>query len=131
MPATNRNATAVSPRIQVQPACSGPVRAAVARTASSVCPCTIWKAATTPGTKGGVFNLGNPNEITILKFARTVLELCGKPGMRIVKKPLPVNDPTRRKPDISRAKRVLKWQPRVTLKEGLGRTINYYQGRLR
>ncbi len=90
----------------------------------------IWKANSTPGTKGGVFNLGNPNETSILRFARTVLELCGKPGAKVVKKPLPVNDPTRRKPDISRAKRVLKWSPKVSLKEGLGLTIDYYRGRI-
>jgi nucleoside-diphosphate-sugar epimerase len=89
----------------------------------------IYLAASRPGTKGGVFNLGNPNETSILKFARTVLSLCGKPGARIVRNPLPVNDPTRRKPDISRAKRVLGWAPRVPLKEGLGKTILYYRGR--
>jgi len=90
----------------------------------------IFLAASKPGTQGGVFNLGNPNETSILKFARTVNLLCGKKGAKIVRNPLPVNDPTRRRPDISRAKRVLGWKPEVSLKEGLGKTILYYRGRM-
>ncbi|HVZ80747.1 MAG TPA: NAD-dependent epimerase/dehydratase family protein, partial [bacterium] len=90
----------------------------------------IWLAMSAPHTEGDVFNLGNPQETTILKFAQTVKELCGKPGAKIVKKPLPQDDPIKRKPDISKAKRVLKWEPRVSLKEGLGHTITYYRGRI-
>lgn len=90
----------------------------------------LWKAASLPGTEGDVFNLGNPQEITILQFAKTVLQLCGKPGAKIVKKPLPQDDPIKRKPDISKAKRALRWEPKVTLKEGLGRTIEWYRGRI-
>jgi nucleoside-diphosphate-sugar epimerase len=91
----------------------------------------IWAAISTPGTRGGVYNLGNPNETTILRFAKTVTALCGRKGARIVRSSLPVNDPTRRKPDISRAKRALKWAPKVTLQEGLRLTIDYYRGRIK
>ena len=90
----------------------------------------LWKANSTVGTRGGVFNLGNPNETTILKFAKVVLDLCGHPDARIVRKPLPQDDPTRRKPDISKAKRFLGWEPKVTLREGLERTIEWYRGRI-
>ncbi|HEY5038986.1 MAG TPA: UDP-glucuronic acid decarboxylase family protein, partial [bacterium] len=79
----------------------------------------LWKAVSSPGTKGEVINLGNPQETTILRFARLVLDLCGKPGAKIVKKPLPSDDPARRKPDISKAKKRLGWTPRIPLKEGL------------
>lgn len=87
----------------------------------------LWKAVSSPGTKGEVINLGNPQETTILRFARLVLDLCGKPGAKIVKKPLPSDDPARRKPDISKAKKRLGWTPRIPLKEGLRRTIQWYK----
>lgn len=90
----------------------------------------IWLAMSTPKTEGDVFNLGNPQETTILKFASTVKELCGKPGAKIIKKPLPQDDPIKRKPNISKAIKVLGWKPEVSLKEGLGHTIRYYQGRI-
>jgi nucleoside-diphosphate-sugar epimerase len=89
----------------------------------------IWRAASKAGTKGGVFNLGNPNETTVRQLAKTIVALCDKTGARIVRKPLPQDDPTRRKPDISRAKRQLGWKPVISLKEGLGRTIDWYAGR--
>jgi nucleoside-diphosphate-sugar epimerase len=90
----------------------------------------LWKAASLPQTKGGIYNLGNPGEIAILPFAKLILSLCGRSKARIVKKPLPQDDPVRRKPDISRAKRMLKWEPKVSLKEGLLRTIDWYRGRI-
>ncbi len=90
----------------------------------------LWAAISTPRTAGEVFNLGNPQETTILKFAQTVKELCGKPGAKIVKKPLPQDDPIKRKPNISKAKKVLKWEPKVSLKDGLQYTIEYYRGRI-
>ena len=90
----------------------------------------LWKAISSPQTKGDVFNLGNPNETTIREFAEVVLDLCGKPGVKIIKKSLPQDDPIRRKPDISKAKRVLGWTPQVPLKTGLNHTINYYRGRI-
>ncbi len=71
-------------------------------------------------------NLGNPNEFTITEFARNIISMTGsKSG--IVHKPLPEDDPKIRKPDISRAKELLGWQPVVTLQEGLSRTIEYFK----
>jgi nucleoside-diphosphate-sugar epimerase len=90
----------------------------------------LWKAASTAGTRGQVFNLGNTRETTIRQFARVVLDLCGTPNAKIIRKPLPQDDPTRRKPDITKAKRFLGWEPRVSLREGLSRTIEWYRGRI-
>ncbi len=73
-------------------------------------------------------NLGNPDEISILDFAREILELAGNPDLKIVFKPLPENDPKRRCPDISLARRILHWEPRVGRSEGLARTFEYFKG---
>ena len=73
-------------------------------------------------------NLGNPDEISILDFAREILELAGNPGLKIVFKPLPENDPKRRCPDISLARKILHWEPRVGRSEGLTRTFEYFKG---
>ena len=70
-------------------------------------------------------NLGNPTEFTILEVARLLIKLTGSKS-RIIFKPLPQDDPKQRCPDIGRAKRLLKWQPKVTLREGLIRTIPYF-----
>ena len=72
-------------------------------------------------------NLGNPSEITMLELARTVRELCGSTS-EIVFEPLPVDDPRRRRPDITLARQLLAWEPRVPLKDGLARTIAWWQG---
>ncbi len=74
-------------------------------------------------------NLGNPGEFTILEFARVVLEVTGAKS-RTVHKPLPVDDPQVRKPDISRGRAVLGWGPRVELREGIQKTIPYFQRKL-
>jgi nucleoside-diphosphate-sugar epimerase len=91
----------------------------------------LWKANSTAQTRGEIFNLGNPVETTILKFAKVVLDCCGPSNPKIIRKPLPQDDPTRRKPDISKAKRCLGWEPKVSLREGLGRTIEWYRGRIK
>lgn len=71
-------------------------------------------------------NIGNPAEMTILEFARKVVELCGgRSG--IVHRPLPVDDPRVRRPDISRARRILGWEPKVNLDEGLRLTLDYFR----
>jgi UDP-glucuronate decarboxylase len=70
-------------------------------------------------------NLGNPVEITVTELAEKVLELTGS-NSRVVEKPLPVDDPKRRRPDISAAKRILGWEPRVPLEQGLLRTIEWF-----
>jgi nucleoside-diphosphate-sugar epimerase len=90
----------------------------------------IWAAISLENTMGQIFNLGNPHETNIKDFAKTVIELCGKPGAKIVHQPLPTDDPIRRKPDISKAKKVLGWEPKVPLKEGLKHIIDYYRGRI-
>jgi dTDP-glucose 4,6-dehydratase len=75
----------------------------------------------------GPMNIGNPNEFTVLELAEKVLEITGSTS-EIVYEPLPVDDPTQRKPDISLAKRVLGWEPRVPLEEGLRRTAAWFAG---
>lgn len=67
-------------------------------------------------------NLGNPDEITLLEFAERIQRLLGT-SCELTHLPLPENDPTRRRPDISKAKRVLGWEPTVTLEKGLAKTI--------
>jgi dTDP-glucose 4,6-dehydratase len=74
-------------------------------------------------------NIGNPNEMTILQFARKILELTGSKS-KIVFKPLPVDDPRVRQPDIARARGLLGWEPRVSLDEGLRRTLDYFRARI-
>src|SRR5437870_11944916 len=74
-------------------------------------------------------NIGNPHEMTVLQFARKILELTGSTSS-IEYRPLPQDDPQVRQPDISKAKRVLNWEPKVSLEEGLAKTIEYFRTRL-
>ncbi len=74
-------------------------------------------------------NLGNPDERSIMEIARLVLEITGSRSL-ITLRPLPVDDPRVRRPDISRATRLLGWRPRVTIEEGIGRTVGYFRARL-
>ena len=74
----------------------------------------------------GPINLGNPDEFTILELARTVIDLTGSKSV-IERRPLPQDDPQRRRPDISRAKQQLGWAPKVPLRQGLERTIAYFE----
>ena len=74
-------------------------------------------------------NIGNPAEMTVLEFARAIIRLTGSRS-KIVFKPLPEDDPRQRRPDISRAKELLGWAPRVALEEGIVKTIDYFQGRM-
>ena len=80
-------------------------------------------------TDPGPVNLGSPTELTVLAIAKLVLELTGSHSA-IEHHPLPKDDPTRRRPDITKAQRVLGWQPRVAPAEGLAATIEYYRSRL-
>lgn len=73
-------------------------------------------------------NIGNPTEITILDFAKEVIELVGNPKARIIHKDLPVDDPKIRQPDISKAKEILGWEPKIDRAEGLRRTYEYFKG---
>ena len=74
----------------------------------------------------GPVNLGNPGEFTMLELAELTLKLVGGKS-RIVHRPLPADDPRQRRPDISVARRVLGWEPRVALEDGLQRTIAYFR----
>jgi dTDP-glucose 4,6-dehydratase len=71
-------------------------------------------------------NIGNPSELSVLEFARTIRRLTGTRS-EIVFKPLPEDDPKVRQPDISRARALLGWEPKVKLEEGLSRTIEYFR----
>ncbi|HEX6885779.1 MAG TPA: UDP-glucuronic acid decarboxylase family protein [Planctomycetota bacterium] len=74
-------------------------------------------------------NVGNPSEMTILQFAEKVRELTGAQS-KIVHRPLPQDDPKVRQPDISKARKVLGWEPKVSLDEGLRRTLEYFRERM-
>lgn len=74
-------------------------------------------------------NIGNPQEMSILEFAQHILRLTGSRS-EIVFQPLPVNDPRVRCPDISKARRVLGWEPQVSFEEGMSRTIAYFQKKM-
>jgi dTDP-glucose 4,6-dehydratase len=74
-------------------------------------------------------NLGNPHELTIRALAERIVALVGS-GSRIVERPLPLDDPKVRQPDITRARSLLGWEPRVSLEEGLPRTLAYFRTKL-
>ena len=78
----------------------------------------------------GPLNLGNPREFTIAELAEKVLEITGSRS-KIVYKPLPYDDPKKRKPDISLAKEKLNWEPTIRLEEGLVKTVEYFKGILK
>jgi len=88
----------------------------------------IVAAMLADGTAGEVFNLGNPEEYSILLFAEVIERLFGT-GVRRDYRPLPVDDPTRRRPDISKARRMLGWEPTVGLEEGLRLTAAWFEAR--
>jgi dTDP-glucose 4,6-dehydratase len=74
-------------------------------------------------------NIGNPREMTIEEIARTIIRMTGSTS-RIVYKPLPTDDPKVRQPDITKARTLLNWEPKVVLEEGLVKTIEYFKGRV-
>ncbi len=100
------------------------------RLAEKVRPPTYTSPAAGGGSmKKGTFlvvNLGNPEEITVLNLAKRVISFCNSKS-KIVFKPLPEDDPTRRCPDISRAKKLLGWEPEIGMEEGLKRTISWFR----
>jgi UDP-glucuronate decarboxylase len=78
----------------------------------------------------GPINLGNPHEVTVLQLAERIVAMTGsKSGIAF--KPLPADDPRQRQPDIAAARRLLGWEPKVPLEEGLAKTIAYFEERLR
>jgi UDP-glucuronate decarboxylase len=74
----------------------------------------------------GPINLGNENEFTVLNLAEEIINITNT-NSNIVFKKLPSDDPRQRKPDISYAKKIINWKPRVELKEGLTETIKYFE----
>lgn len=86
----------------------------------------IYKALFTEGTKGEVFNLGNPEEYSMNDLAKKIKEMTGSASV-IVYKDLPQDDPKQRRPDIEKAERVLNWKPGVSVAEGLQKTIDFYR----
>ena len=86
----------------------------------------LERAMFAPGLGGEVFNLGNPEEHTVLEYARRIRDLCGGTS-EIVFRDLPEDDPSRRCPDIAKARRVLDWQPGVGLEDGLRQTIAWFR----
>jgi dTDP-glucose 4,6-dehydratase len=72
-------------------------------------------------------NVGNPSEISIADFAKEIIELTGT-NQKVVFKDLPVDDPKQRQPDITKAKTLLDWSPKIDRKEGLKRTYEYFKG---
>ncbi len=83
-----------------------------------------------PDDTTGPINLGNPSEFTIRELAETIIDLSGS-SSRIVHTPLPIDDPKRRRPDISKADELLQWKPVTALREGLIKTIAYFDELLR
>ena len=79
-----------------------------------------------PDENTGPMNLGNPNEFTIRALAETIAEMTGAKS-KIVYMPLPEDDPTQRCPDITLAKSVLGWEPKIQLRDGLTRAIEYFK----
>jgi dTDP-glucose 4,6-dehydratase len=75
-------------------------------------------------------NIGNPHEMTVLQFAKKILELTGSKS-ELAYRPLPQDDPQVRQPDITKARKLLNWEPKVDLDEGLVKTIDYFRGRLK
>jgi nucleoside-diphosphate-sugar epimerase len=86
----------------------------------------IKKAMFTDDTKGEIFNLGNPDEFTIKELANEVIKLTDSQSEVVYSKEFRPDDPMRRKPDISKAKGKLGWEPKIKLTEGLQKTIEYY-----
>lgn len=76
--------------------------------------------------KGEVINIGNPNETTIVEFARIIKDLINS-NLDILHEDLPEDDPKQRKPDISKAKKLLQWEPKIGLEEGLKKTIEFFR----
>ncbi len=87
----------------------------------------IYRLATSE--EHGPINIGNPTELTVKEFAELIRDIVGSKST-IDYKPLPVDDPKQRRPDITRARNLLGWEPKVALKEGLQKTIDYFRNRI-
>ncbi len=90
----------------------------------------LMRLMETPDNVTGPINIGNPIEFTIRQLANQIIELTGSKS-KIVQRPMPVDDPRQRRPDISKAHDILGWTPKVALKAGLVRTIEYFDALLK
>jgi nucleoside-diphosphate-sugar epimerase len=86
----------------------------------------LYLQAVTPKISGEIINLGNPEEYTILQIAKIIKKQTNSSSI-IINKPIEGDDPKQRQPDISKAKRLLKWRPEIKLTDGLEKTINYFK----
>ncbi len=86
----------------------------------------IFRLSVHDNLNGEIFNLGNPEEIKIIDLAKLIIEITGSKS-EIIYKELPEDDPPARKPDIDKAKKIIDWQPKIGLKEGLKKTIDYFK----
>lgn len=89
----------------------------------------IFRISVKEGINGEVLNLGNPEEYKIIDFAKIILEKIG-PKSRITNKSLPQDDPKQRCPDIVKAKRILEWEPKISLNKGIESTIKFFKSKL-
>lgn len=87
----------------------------------------IYKAMFTDGTKGEIFNLGNQGEFTVKELADLIIKLTGSKSQIEFSGAFRENDPMRRQPDITKAQKILGWEPKISLEEGLQKTIEYYR----
>ncbi len=90
----------------------------------------LMRMMNTPSDIHGPINIGNPNEFTIRQLAEHIIDLTGTKS-KVIHKPLPLDDPQQRQPDISKAKKILNWEPTTQLREGLKLTIEYFDNLLR
>ncbi len=89
----------------------------------------LWKLGTTEGINREVINVGNPNERTVREIADLILKLTASPSS-IVTEPATADDPKKRKPDISKAQKLLGWEPTMSIEDGLNDTIVYFREKL-
>ena len=89
----------------------------------------ILLVASSPNCRGEVLNIGSSNEISILELAKKIKKIVGTKS-KIVFRPLPDDDPRRRRPDLNKARQLLNWNPETDLEQGLGRTIDWFGSRL-
>jgi len=90
----------------------------------------LLRLMSAPDSVTGPLNLGNPAEATIRELAELVISMTGS-SSRIVHRPLPADDPTRRRPDISKAQELLGWRPTVAFADGLRKAIGYFEQTIR
>ncbi len=90
----------------------------------------MTKMMATPNSFIGPVNIGNPNEFTILELAQTIIKLTNSKS-KLIFKPLPMDDPQQRRPDITLAKEKLDWSPKIELEQGLKKTITYFDSLLK